>query len=422
MRVRRDDLYAQVWREAMTTVAKRFGVSSNYLARVCDSLNVPHPPRGYWARRAAGEKIRIPPLPAAEPGDAIEWSRDEGPAARVPFMEFTPPVPQASPRKATQKTTHHVLVTAWRAHLESASVTPLGYLKTQKYNVLDAFVTRDTVRTATVLLNSLFQELESRGYPVALAGGRHRPPLDVARRPFREDLDRMFADDRCSPGYPTVVTVAKIPIGLSLFELTESVRARRVGEGRYVRVDDLPRVQRYAPQIPGQEDSQRNVPTGRLVLRAYSPFSGTDWKQEWEEQAPGDLVPRVGEIVAALEAATAVVAEAADAEERRQVAQRKRWEEDRRASERKERARARAEAREKSIQELRAIAKAWAEAYALEPFFAEVRRRAEQMPADRCSLLLARIERARSLLGTEDAVQRFLKWREPKMSDDDQLG
>lgn len=40
----------------MITVAKDYGVSSNYLARVCEQLKVPRPNRGYWAKRAAGKK------------------------------------------------------------------------------------------------------------------------------------------------------------------------------------------------------------------------------------------------------------------------------------------------------------------------------------------------------------------------------
>jgi len=53
--VGRDDLYTLVWTEAMTTVAARFRVSANYLARVCEYLNVPHPARGYWAKLSVGK-------------------------------------------------------------------------------------------------------------------------------------------------------------------------------------------------------------------------------------------------------------------------------------------------------------------------------------------------------------------------------
>ena len=38
----------------MLAVAKEYEVSANYLARVCAALNVPWPPRGYWAKVAAG--------------------------------------------------------------------------------------------------------------------------------------------------------------------------------------------------------------------------------------------------------------------------------------------------------------------------------------------------------------------------------
>ncbi|MBE0558258.1 MAG: hypothetical protein IH628_13585 [Proteobacteria bacterium] len=45
-------LYEQVWSEPALTVAKGYGVSSVCLGKVCRQLNVPVPPRGYWAERA----------------------------------------------------------------------------------------------------------------------------------------------------------------------------------------------------------------------------------------------------------------------------------------------------------------------------------------------------------------------------------
>ena len=53
MPITRDHLYEQVWAKPMLAVAKDYEVSANYLARVCASLNVPWPPRGYWATVAA---------------------------------------------------------------------------------------------------------------------------------------------------------------------------------------------------------------------------------------------------------------------------------------------------------------------------------------------------------------------------------
>ncbi len=56
-------LYEQVWSEPALTVAKSYGVSSVWLGKVCRQLNVPVPPRGYWARVRSGGKWRKPPLP-----------------------------------------------------------------------------------------------------------------------------------------------------------------------------------------------------------------------------------------------------------------------------------------------------------------------------------------------------------------------
>jgi ankyrin repeat protein len=59
----RNVLYEQVWSEPALTVAKGYGVSSVWLGKVCRLLNVPVPPRGYWARVRSGGKGRKPPLP-----------------------------------------------------------------------------------------------------------------------------------------------------------------------------------------------------------------------------------------------------------------------------------------------------------------------------------------------------------------------
>jgi hypothetical protein len=58
----RDELYEQVWSEAVSKVATRYGISDVGLRKICESLEVPLPPRGYWARLAAGQRVKKPPL------------------------------------------------------------------------------------------------------------------------------------------------------------------------------------------------------------------------------------------------------------------------------------------------------------------------------------------------------------------------
>lgn len=72
----REVLYALVWSEPMIKVAAKFDVSSSYMARVCTRMNVPRPERGYWAKFAVGKIQMQIPLPEAQPGNELVWSRD----------------------------------------------------------------------------------------------------------------------------------------------------------------------------------------------------------------------------------------------------------------------------------------------------------------------------------------------------------
>ena len=56
--VSRDQLHDEVWTEPMTKVAKRYDISDVALKAVCDKHRIPTPPRGYWAKLAAGKKVR----------------------------------------------------------------------------------------------------------------------------------------------------------------------------------------------------------------------------------------------------------------------------------------------------------------------------------------------------------------------------
>ena len=56
----RSALYELVWTKPVTELAKEFGISDVALAKRCRSIKIPLPPRGYWARVAAGQKPTAP--------------------------------------------------------------------------------------------------------------------------------------------------------------------------------------------------------------------------------------------------------------------------------------------------------------------------------------------------------------------------
>jgi hypothetical protein len=61
-RYNRERIHQQVWSQPVSQVAKSYGVSGSYLARVCKTLRIPVPARGYWAKLAAGKPVHARPL------------------------------------------------------------------------------------------------------------------------------------------------------------------------------------------------------------------------------------------------------------------------------------------------------------------------------------------------------------------------
>jgi hypothetical protein len=59
----REKLYDEVWKEPMTVVSKRYGVSDVALAKTCGKLNIPRPYAGYWTQKECGKAPPRPELP-----------------------------------------------------------------------------------------------------------------------------------------------------------------------------------------------------------------------------------------------------------------------------------------------------------------------------------------------------------------------
>jgi len=53
----REKLYKEVWAEPTQKVAARYGISDVALAKACRQLQIPKPPRGYWAKKAVGQPV-----------------------------------------------------------------------------------------------------------------------------------------------------------------------------------------------------------------------------------------------------------------------------------------------------------------------------------------------------------------------------
>ena len=72
IRLDRAALFERVWSEPVETLAKSWGLSGRGLSKACQRLQIPVPPRGFWARVHHGQKIQRPRLPELQPGEAEE--------------------------------------------------------------------------------------------------------------------------------------------------------------------------------------------------------------------------------------------------------------------------------------------------------------------------------------------------------------
>ncbi len=415
MTVDREKLYAEIWAEPMTKVATRYDVSSSFLARICERLKVPRPPRGHWARLQAGKASAQPVLPQPEPGDELEWSRD-GEPRRVPRPPPQPPpaAPDRQQALARSKVTRpaiHPLVAGTQEHFNNARISRDDYLKPLKQLVVDVFVSKDALSAALKVASQLFLALEDRGHRVVLAprdGLWRRPVVDHREQAGKEQT----WGDTWRPARPTVVFVGTVAIGLTVFELSENVEVRW-HDGKYVRTDP-PKTGKRSPTISAHTwTHHKDLPSGRLCLRAFSPYQRASWEKQWREKAPGELHGTFDEIGRELERAARTIAKLVEEGERQYEIDRKRLEEQRREWELQELQRRREQAKKESRAQLLELVEHWALASRIEGFFADITRSTNELAADEQTIVVARLRLAREMFGGPDALQHFRSWRTP---------
>lgn len=64
----RQEFYDLVWSKPMTHLAKEFALSDVALHKICKKHDIPNPPLGWWAKKAAGKAVKQTPLPKVKAG------------------------------------------------------------------------------------------------------------------------------------------------------------------------------------------------------------------------------------------------------------------------------------------------------------------------------------------------------------------
>jgi hypothetical protein len=78
----REQFYELVWSKPMTHLAKEFAISDVALHKICKKHGIPNPPLGWWAKKAAGKKVKQTQLPEAKPGASDKITIADGDLSR----------------------------------------------------------------------------------------------------------------------------------------------------------------------------------------------------------------------------------------------------------------------------------------------------------------------------------------------------
>jgi len=298
----RETLYREVWEAPVRSVAKQYGVSDVYLARICRKLSVPLPGRGFWAKPKERRPTR-PPLPELTPQEAFRLRRI-GQRRSSEQRLYRQAAESANSGESTvvvvpdTLTAPHALVTQAERRLRRAKVRE-GVVSGRRYGLLDLSVSPEALDRGLRIFDALLKALAAADWPVEFVPP---PAEDDGRTP--DERERV-----------TQVLCREEPLLVRLFEEVD------------VAFDPKPYRPRRKPEdpiwyTPPERPRYIYCPTGELALQITN-LAGTGVRglfRETERRRLEDILPTfVAQLGPAAEALKAKHAE----EERR----RREWEE-----------------------------------------------------------------------------------------------
>lgn len=86
--LKRSELHEMVWAQPRSKLSLDWGISDVAIGKLCVRENIPAPLPGYWAKKAAGARIKVAPLPMRLPGqrEIVDLQRVD------PYVRWNEPV------------------------------------------------------------------------------------------------------------------------------------------------------------------------------------------------------------------------------------------------------------------------------------------------------------------------------------------
>ena len=168
--IKREDLYTEVWSTPMAQLAKKYNISDVGLAKICRKMEIPRPPRGYWAKAQHGAKVKPEPLkPLSSKGQAKavlnratlqrrELDRNPAILETVAFEKN----PENRIEVADKLRKPHSLIVETKRQFKMAKV--IGGRLELTPTCLDVRVSKRGLPRAMLVMDAILKAAEQRGY------------------------------------------------------------------------------------------------------------------------------------------------------------------------------------------------------------------------------------------------------------------
>lgn len=181
-KVGRKTLYDEVWADPVTEVAKRYGLSDVGLAKLCRTMGIPLPARGYWAKLRAGAKPEREPLPEQgryrQTASLTRFDPDVVSGSEKAKLHMGETRQQVMEVPAGPTDLHPLVVVAGERLAKGDTKSEKGLISAPA-EVLHVEVTRSSMDRALNLFNALILEFAKRGFKLAVDPEKKRTVLII---------------------------------------------------------------------------------------------------------------------------------------------------------------------------------------------------------------------------------------------------
>jgi len=387
----RQELYRLVWSEPISKLASSFNVSGSYLARICRDLDVPTPPRGYWAQLKAGNKPKMTALPARKPGTPSVWIRSASSSIPTDIRPVPPEPREEIPVPRRKVVSHGLLEDANDIFAKSKASYSSVFLSPRHRKVVDILTTPESLGRTITFAQRLYSRLKDYGYQVTLANHEDsfcKPDVDEEEIPRDKKNDQY----RTFPWRPSPCTVAyfgTVAVGLTIVEMTIRVKP------------------------PGWY-SEKSEGSGRYRLYAYSPYRHTSLIRSWQDTKEQPLTSRFDEIISDMETMSRSIPGLIEEGEKRARIEQERREAEWKEHQRKQDLESRERVRKESQESLKELINTWAILKNQRAFLEELAGSIDEVAPETRELLLGRLGEAQSLLVGKTVADIIQSWKTPE--------